>query len=107
MGIGVLAHLEAYTPMGSGVCTNANGQRVQYCQNDKMYNTECKAFCDNMPNCIGFNPDTHRGDRSRGKCFIFYSGSWSGTGFETEGCYQGGELGPIRGHDGREGGMCY
>jgi hypothetical protein len=60
-----------------------------------------------MSNCLGYNPDTHKGSYPGGVCFIFYAGSWDGAGWENGGCHSPGNGNTITDTDGAEGGTCY
>merc|ERR1719446_1734733 len=72
-----------------------------------MTPSECKRQCDTMNNCIGYNPTSHASSNPGGVCFIHYTGTWDGAGFENGGCHAGGNGNAITGNDGAEGGTCY
>jgi len=97
--------------MGSGVCSNAAGNRVQYCEKVGPTAAECKAKCDESSTCVGYNPNTHSAFYGPdGVCFLFYNGdesAWGGVAWASNGCHSSGNAGPITGHDGMEGGTCY
>merc|ERR1712113_981569 len=73
---GQIQHL--YTAIGSGMCTNAAGERVTYTQKAGVPQNECKRTCEEMPQCLAFNPGTN-GDY----CFIHYDRDQNDIGLDA------------------------
>ena len=101
----VIAVVEGYTNLGSGVCTS-RGRRAPYSQlNFKGDVRHCKAECDKQSECLAYNPDTHND-----WCFLFFRKSQplTDSGWKNLRKHNNDNNGgAITSQDGGEGGTCF
>jgi len=79
------------------------GRIVQLCQRNGVTPEQCRQQCDDLDECVGYNP------KSFGSwCFIHYKDTWDGGSWtDVTLCFFGPNPGPVGKANGDGGGTCY